>query len=142
LDTSIILIRYAEVLLTYAEAKIEANEIDQSVADAINAVRERASMPDIQLGNQDDMRKIVRRERRVEFAFEGLRLMDIRRWHIAQDVMNGIPKMLRYKDGHPDPNGTPIYKLDKRYFDPNKDYLWPIPQSEIDVSKIAQNPGW
>jgi hypothetical protein len=138
----LILIRYAEVLLTYAEAKIEANEIDQSVADAINAVRERASMPDIQLGNQDDMRKIVRRERRVEFAFEGLRLMDIRRWHIAQDVMNGIPKMLRYKDGHPDPNGTPIYKLDKRYFDPNKDYLWPIPQSEIDVSKIAQNPGW
>ncbi len=138
----LILIRYAEVLLTYAEAKIEANEIDQSVVDAINKVRERVGMPDVKIGSQSDMREIVRRERRVEFAFEGLRLMDIRRWHIADKVMNGIPGVLHYKNGLPDPNGKPIGILPARHFNPDRDYLWPIPQSEIDVSHIKQNPGW
>jgi hypothetical protein len=146
-----ILIRYAEVLLNYAEAKIEANDIDQSVYDAINAVRARANMPSIPDGlSQSELRDRVRHERRVELAFESLRLLDIRRWRIAEKVMPGQPKLLRYSDpdgdgyNRPtdDPNGTPILNIETRYFDPAKDYLWPIPQSEIDVSKIEQNPGW
>ncbi|NJO88498.1 MAG: RagB/SusD family nutrient uptake outer membrane protein [Chloroflexia bacterium] len=126
----------------YAEAKIELNQIDQSVIDAINEVRGRVNMPNVSIQSQSIMREILRRERRVELAFEGLRLLDIRRWKIAEDVMPGVPEVLRYTNGHPDPNGTPIVQIEERYFDPAKDYLWPIPQSEIDISKLEQNPKW
>lgn len=138
-----ILIRYAEVLLTYAEAKIESNDIDQSVYDAINEVRQRAdvNMPVVTSGkSQDELRTILRRERRVELAFEGLRLMDIRRWKIAENVMPGVPEGLTYTD--PD-SGQPVtLSWGTRVFDPNKHYLWPIPQAEIDITHIQQNPGW
>jgi hypothetical protein len=90
---NVILMRYAEVLLTYAEAKIEDGQIDQSVYDAINDVRERADvdMPRIEESGQtqSEMREIVRHERMVELAFEGQRFFDIRRWEIAEDVLNG-----------------------------------------------------
>lgn len=79
------IMRYAEVLLTYAEAKIELNELDNTVYDAINQVRNRAGMPDVsadRIGNQDKMRQLVRRERKVEFALEGLHHIDMRRWGI------------------------------------------------------------
>src|SRR5699024_3639115 len=85
-------IRYAEVLLTYAEAKIELNEIDQSVYDAIDDVRQRAGMPPLdktKYNTQQEMRAAVRRERRVELAMEGLRWFDIQRWEIGDEVMNG-----------------------------------------------------
>ena len=136
----LILIRYADVLLMYAEGKIEANDIDQSVADAINKVRTRAKMPNISISSQEDMRKILRNERRVELAFENLRLLDIRRWRIAEEVMSGVPKMLYYTNSSGEK--VPIRQLPNRKFDINKDYLWPIPQAEVDASKIEQNPGW
>jgi len=138
-----ILIRYAEVLLTYAEAKIEANDIDQSVYDAINEVRQRAdvNMPIIASGKtQTELREIVRRERRVELAFEGLRLMDIRRWKIAENVMPGVPEGLSYID--PDSGENVTLSWGTRVFDANKHYLWPIPQAEIDITHLEQNPGW
>jgi starch-binding outer membrane protein, SusD/RagB family len=140
-----IFIRYADVLLMYAEAKIEANVIDQSVYDAINEVRARptVNMPAIASGKtQSEMRTIVRRERRVELAFEGLRLFDIRRWHIAHLVMPGKPKSITYIDPVTHLETTVGASLPSRIFDENKHYLWPIPQSEIDVSKIEQNTGW
>lgn len=139
----LILMRYAEVLLMYAEAKIEANDIDQSVYDAINLVRGRddVNMPPVATGKtQSELRETIRRERRVELALEGLRLWDIRRWRIAEDVMPGVPNLLTYPLG--DPNGTPIKELENRVFDPAKHYLWPIPEEEVNVSKISQNPGW
>ncbi len=139
-----IVIRYAEMLLTYAEAKVEANDIDQSVYDAINEVRARGdvNMPAIETGKtQDEMRTVVRRERRVELAFEALRLFDIRRWKIAEDVIPGIPEGLTYTDTDTGEE-TMITPGTSRKFDADKDYLWPIPQSEIDVSGIEQNPGW
>lgn len=84
---NIILMRYPEILLTYAEAKIELNEIDNSVYTAINDVRSRVKMPDIltvdpsRTGNQAKLRQIVRRERKVELAREsGLHFFDMRRW--------------------------------------------------------------
>lgn len=89
---NIILMRYAEILLTYAEAKIEISEIDQSVYDAVNEVRQRpdVDMPPIQSPKtEEELRQIVRHERKIELAFEGLRYFDIRRWRIAPDVMNG-----------------------------------------------------
>lgn len=152
------IIRYAEVLLTYAEAKIEMNQIDQSVYNAVNLVRKRVDMPEITTGKtQGEMRKIVRQERKVEFVFEGLRFFDIRRWKIAEDVMPGQLYGRPLRDYLPeyipvfDENGTPHYdayasklrKFGTRYFDPAKDYLWPVPQKELDINpQLNQNPGY
>lgn len=142
---NIILIRYAEVLLTYAEAKIELNEIDQSVYDAINAIRSRSdvNLPDIETGkSQAEMREIVRQERMLELAFEGHRLFDIRRWKTAETVIPGQVEGITYKN----PTGDYVtIRIDGflKIFDPNKHYLWPIPKKEIDLnSNLKQNPGW
>jgi hypothetical protein len=89
---SFILMRYAEVLLTYAEAKIELNQIDASVIDAIDKVRRRAGQPavtDAIKADQPELRELIRRERTVELAYEGFRWFDIRRWEIAHLVMPG-----------------------------------------------------
>ncbi|MEO0330435.1 MAG: RagB/SusD family nutrient uptake outer membrane protein [Bacteroidota bacterium] len=156
-DLNAIVMRYAEVLLNYAEAKIEMNDIDQSVYDAINAVRQRSTveMPPVTPGkSQSEMRTLVRRERKVEFAFEGLRLFDINRWRIAEYVMPGkligrpragyatlpIPTIDEY--GHPQYTDEDLYTFTEiRLFDPNRDYLFPIPQKELDVNQeLEQNP--
>lgn len=90
-----IIIRYADVLLMYAEAKIELNEIDESVLEAINMVRERAyansgiTTPLITTKDQEELRFKVRNERRIEFAGEGLRYMDLVRWRIAHKALKG-----------------------------------------------------
>jgi starch-binding outer membrane protein, SusD/RagB family len=141
---NIILIRYAEVLLTYAEAKIESNAIDQSVYDAINAIRNGrtdVSLPAI-AGNlsPDELRTIVRQERVVELAFEGLHLQDIRRWKTAESVVPGPVYGITYND-----NGTSkiIQVAVNRIFDAGKHYLWPIPQTERDQDpNLEPNPGW
>lgn len=95
-DFDIILMRYADVLLMYAEAKIELDEIDDSVLDAINQVRARAykkdvtdisNYPAVQNQNQTYLRKEIRNERRVELAWENRRYYDIIRWRIAEKVL-------------------------------------------------------
>jgi len=135
------LIRYAEVLLTYAEAKIELNEVDNTVYDAINQVRARAGLSPVPSGlSQDSLRAIVRHERRVELALEGLRLFDIRRWRIAEDVMNGPTYGIDYKDENGE---TKTIFAEMRRFTIPRDYLWPIPLKEIELSEVLeQNPGW
>jgi len=96
-DPDDILMRFADVLLMYAEAKIELGEIDQSVRDAMNKVRARAygvdytattEYPVITATSQVELRKIVRVERRMELAFESLRYYDIIRWRMAEKVLN------------------------------------------------------
>ncbi|WP_215222730.1 RagB/SusD family nutrient uptake outer membrane protein [Echinicola shivajiensis] len=158
-ELNISLIRFAEVLLIYAEAKIEEGELDESVYSAINQVRGRSSvsMPPILPGKtQAELRSIVRKERKYELANEGLRLMDIRRWKIAEDVMSGeflgrIPNGYLSNPPHIDENGTPDYSnvlnkdemrlVEIRSFDPDRDYLWPIPNIEILTNKsLEQNP--
>ncbi|WP_026953558.1 RagB/SusD family nutrient uptake outer membrane protein [Algoriphagus vanfongensis] len=92
-----ILMRYADVLLMYAEASIESGQIDQTVLDAINMVRARAykvdysdtsSYPAVISMNQAELREVIRFERRMEFAFEGNRYRDIIRWGIAEKALN------------------------------------------------------
>lgn len=126
-----VLIRYAEVLLNFAEATNELNGPTPAVYDAINAVRARPGidMPPIPAGlTQDEMRARIRNERRVEFAFEGMRYRDIRRWKIAETY---IPTLVE--------PGSNI----SRAFDPAKHYLFPFPQSEIDINpNLVQNPGY
>src|SRR5690606_10362343 len=81
----------AEVLLSYAEAKIELDEIDASVGEAINEVRGRKSveMPTVTAGSQDELRTLVSYEGTVELALEGTRLFDISRWKYAEHVLPG-----------------------------------------------------
>lgn len=142
---NIILIRYAEVLLTYAEAKIELNETDQSVYDAINAIRGRSdvNLPPVDPGKtQAELRDIVRHERMVELAFEGHRLFDLRRWRLAETIIPGFVEGMTYKN--PDGSYTTV-RIDGflKVFDPGKHYLWPIPKKEIDLNvNLTQNPGW
>lgn len=159
-----VVIRYAEVLLTYAEAKNELSPLDPSAFDAVNQVRRRVGMPDLQntdptkptyCGTQDDLRKRIWNEWRVEFALEGgKRQWDIRRWGIAKDVLNAPFEGLRYTLVD-DPNapkgdngkkcilyvGEPLKLTGSHYEDHN--YLLPIPQTEIDLNpKLEQNPGY
>lgn len=87
------LIRYAEVLLTYAEAKNELSGPDASVYAALNQIRERAGMPDVdqnQYNTQASLRALIHNERRIELAGEGSRYFDIRRWGIAGNVMTNV----------------------------------------------------
>jgi len=147
-----ILIRYAEVLLAYAEAKIESGQIDQSVYNAINQVRVRAGMPPVNqavYNDQASLRKLIRRERRVEFGMEGLRWYDIQRWQIGPQVMPG--QVQGSLNGSVDPNtgalvlspSSRIQAGSPRNFDATKNYLWPIPQKEIDLNKnLKQNPNY
>mgnify|MGYP001580186186 CR=1 FL=1 len=143
---NIILIRYAEILLTYAEGKIESDQIDQSVYDAINSIRQGRNdvkLPVIASGlSKTELRVIVRNERKVELAFEGLRLFDLRRWKTAGTEIPGFVEGMTYK------NTSGAYvtiKLDGflKVFDASKHYLWPIPKKEIDLnSNLKQNTGW
>lgn len=137
--TNFIYIRYAEVLLTYAEARTRTTGPDQSVYDAVNKVRQRASvnMPPLPEGlSREDMLGAIINERRVELTFEGKRLIDIRRLRIAEEVMTK-PVYGQIMDGE-------HVFIETRNFNPAKDYLWAIPQSEIDLSKgaLIQNPGY
>ena len=143
-------IRYAEVLLTYAEAKIELNQIDNTVYDAIDEVRQRAGMPKVNqavYNSQSTLRELLRRERRVELALEGLRWFDVQRWKIGDEVMNGPVHGPRL--GTVDPTTGELTLTaerilsEQRTFDDSKNYLWPIPQREIDINKsLEQNPNY
>ncbi|MEX2568771.1 MAG: RagB/SusD family nutrient uptake outer membrane protein [Cyclobacteriaceae bacterium] len=164
-DQNLTIFRLAEVMLNYAEAKVEMNQLDESVYEALNAIRGRESvqMPPIEMGKtQEELRNIVRKERRHELGIEGFRYFDIRRWRIAEEVMPGpyIGRVNRYGEGGwlteapmIDPIGTPSYDhisnedemvvVETRAFDPNRDYLWPIPRIELETNTaLTQNPGY
>ncbi len=129
-----ILIRYAEVLLTLAEAENELNGPTAIAYGAINAVRARASvgMPEVTPGlGKEEFRETVQLERRVELAGEGLYYQDMIRWRTAEVVMN--------EDGL-DKDGNVI---EQRSFNPQRDYLWPIPDREVLLNpNLEQNPGY
>lgn len=149
------LIRYAEVLLNYAEAKNEADGPGPEVYDAIDQLRDRAGMTSLSAAmpglSKEQMRNVIRNERRVELVFEGLRWADIRRWEIGPQVMVdalGYDADFLKEGAYPgDGMGTTEdwqYRtkiIDKRQFNPAKDYLWPIPQIEMNANKnMVQNP--
>ena len=159
-ETAFIIMRYADVLLMYAEAKTELGEIDNSVYQAINEVRQRKSvnMPPITNKNQSELRSIIRKERKCEFAWEGLRWSDIRRWGIAENVMNEVlygrpPKDYLHSAPKIDENGTPDYStvsnkndmrvIELRSFNKDRDYVLPIPRIEIETNTaLKQNPNY
>lgn len=152
----LVVIRYAEVLLSYLEAVNEANpsQVNQALLDqTINDVRTRVDLPALKiedLGSQEAVRKAVRQERRVELAFEGLRLFDVLRWGIAEKELNhhftGVllssdPSAHNYGGNSPvDADG--YYKFEERTFSAHNRY-WPIPQKDLNVNKnLKQNNGY
>ncbi|MBZ4190088.1 RagB/SusD family nutrient uptake outer membrane protein [Niabella beijingensis] len=146
-----IVFRYAEVLLTYAEALIEQGSNLGEAASAINKVRARAGMPPVTNMSQEGLRQKVRNERRVELAFEGLRWYDIKRWKIGGQVMNGPvhgvrPGKVNMTTGAVTfSSANHITVGDVRVFNEGRDYYFPIPQEDIDASEALkghQNPGW
>lgn len=135
------ILRYSEILLTYVEALIEDGQIgNPDVFIYLNMIRNRAGMPNVNASvysSKEKLRELVRRERRVELAFEGSRLFDIRRWKIAENTMNG-PLY-----GAVDPKTQKPYLVHRLVFRAERDYLWPIPLREINSNpNMEQNPGW
>lgn len=144
---NLMLIRYAEILLMYAEAKFEKDQFDASVWDnTLRIIRQRAGFTAASALDYDSdwdaatLEQILQNEWRTEFAMEGQRIFNIRRWRIAEDVLNTWAHGIRIGDPAVD-NG--YKRVDLRSFDPSKHYLWPVPQRERDLNKkLSQNENW
>ncbi|UYQ91703.1 RagB/SusD family nutrient uptake outer membrane protein [Chitinophaga horti] len=144
------LIRYADVLLMYAEAMAQTQVMDKNTWDrTIRALRIRAKFTDAAAtefpaaATQAQLLDIVKRERRAELAFEGTRAFDIRRWKIAATVLNKPVRGIKVTSGafNKDDKGYIIVET-RRFIDP-KHYLWPVPTFERDQNKnLGQNDDW
>lgn len=141
------LLRYAEVLLTYAEAKIMLGDVDDLAKSCINLIRQRAgldmseadvTMPAYSAYSPQQWVDLIRNERRTELAGEGLRYDDIIRWRVAEDVLNqpalGHTRLV---------NGAlESLKIEDRTFAPHN-YLWPFHENSLKVEPgLVQNPGY
>lgn len=160
------IIRYAEVLMIYAEATFEKNGAlsDDDLNKSVNLIRARANMPILTnaflTSNALDLKTELRRERSVEFALEGFRYDDIRRWKTAETEMVQDIKGIKIKgtawetiapyngagyQSRTDANGFLIAQpASARSFNPDKHYLRPLPTKEIALykGKLTQNPNW
>lgn len=154
------IMRYAEVLLSYLEAVNESApaSVDQTLLDlTINDVRNRVQLPGLKktdLSSQELVRAAVRKERRVELAFEGLRYYDVLRWGIAEKELNHTFTGVKLSN---DPNArnyrgsgtaaSPVdenmyYQFEKRTWATHNRYF-PIPQNDMNVNKnLKQNEGY
>ena len=137
-------IRYAHVLLMRAEALVRSGSYDEAeVIGLINQIRDRVDMPKVEdvegTGlSQQELLDIVKHERRVETAFEGLRYFDLMRWEELKEkydwyMENELPYLK--EQGYPDAR--------KRNFEDPKHWKWPLPQGELDVNKaLKQHDEW
>ena len=126
-EQDVVIIRYAHVLLMIAEAENEANGATQKVYDAVNAIRTRAGQPNLPTGlSKENMRMRIRKEWRIETAFEGLHYFHMKQWNTLQDLNNlKDPFYVSFQ---------PVFKSQFQF--------WPLPQSEIDKANgvLVQNP--
>lgn len=132
---NIITMRYADVLLMYAEAMNEQGKMTEDIWNkTIEPIRARAGFTSSSALNypsnvsQEQMREIIRRERRCELALEGLRWYDIKRWKAGTTYLNGYVYGAKFAE-----NGSYI-RLDNRKFIESRDYLWSVPQSQMDIN--------
>jgi hypothetical protein len=155
-ENDIHLIRFAEILLTYAEARLEQGKLTQSDIDlTINKIRQRVGMKSMIITELAaaglDLRTEVRRERNVEMAIEGQRYFDILRWKqgslLAQNI-RGMKKSLAFRPSDvanlpADAQGYIIAYSGRVFIDP-KNYLWPISLTQVqrNPNLLPQNPGW
>ena len=143
-----IIYRYAEAVMTYAEAMNEYlgnptatdGSLDISALDALNQIRANAGMPDVQATAYKDFQDAVRHEWRVEFAFEDHRFWDVRRWKIGQETQGQIYGVTIKKEGTDFVYSRKTVES-RTWFD--RMYLYPIPQTEtFNNPNLLQNTGW
>lgn len=147
------ILRYADVLLMYAEACNELND-DATARKYLNLVRDRVDLPEVKSGG-NELRKAIRLERRLELAWEQNRLYDIRRWtddngkKMICNLMGPDGSFVKYNT---DPATRDLYEWENQGeasdkgtgFDEKRDMVFPIPLYEITMSNgsIVQNPYW
>ena len=160
-DNDIIMIRYAEVLLNYVEAKERLGTLSQEDLDiTINKIRDRVGMVHVKLNDLpqgSDIRQEIQRERRVELFFEGHRYFDIIRWKqgelLAEDLLGVNRRWLDQSRLNVNlggltwktKNGQQYLLIEEgRQFNPEKHYLLPVPfkQMQLNPNLAPQNPGW
>lgn len=136
---NIMLLRYADVLLMYAEAMNEQGKLTEEIWNkTVRAIRLRAGFTLVQAldypGNDMEiLRRQIRYERRVELAGEGTWYNDLRRWKLAETEMNNLS--IRMHDGT---------QIGTRSFNKARDYWWPVPSSQMETAPTLgpNNPGW
>lgn len=148
------IIRLADLYLMYTEALNEVKAIpDDEVYEYIDKVRERSGLDGVveswenhsinpgKPNSKEGMREIIQRERLIELAFEGKRYWDLRRWKLIDEYMNEPIRGWNVFETEPD-----LFYQVRNVYDlqfGKKDYLWPIPTSELLKNKnLIQNPGW
>ncbi|EJW92157.1 RagB/SusD domain-containing protein [gut metagenome] len=153
----VIVFRYAEVLLSWAEAENELNGPSKQVYDYLDKIRARVGMPKVdqtKYATKEKLRELIRRERCVELAGEGLRRADLVRWKdangkmLAETLMNGplnrIVGTVNNAEADPTKRATVTGKaeIEKRKFEPKHRYL-PFSTDQRDRNpKLEQNPGY
>jgi hypothetical protein len=145
-NRTLILVRLAEIYLSYAECVNESDPADPDALKYLNLIRERAGIP--QYGTeglpvptgQAAMREAIRKERRVELAFENNRFFDVRRWKIAEQTQNGPMYGLNISADMPE--FLKVVTFETRVFN-KRHYFFPIPSNDVNNDKeLIQNPGW
>ena len=140
-----IIIRYAEILLNYAEALNETGGSREDVLDALQPLRDRARLTAkltdrTDLQTKEERRNFIRKERTIELAFEDHRAWDVRRWNVAEEALGrpiiGIDVI---EDGG---SCRFVRKIAQERVFTEKMYLYPIPETEIWKTNITNNPGW
>lgn len=118
-------LRYADVLLLLAEALTMQQKVNEAYP-FVNQIRTRADLAPLAAGkNQDQMMAEIRHQRMLEFAREGQRFYDLKRWGLLQQEISNSDK------------------VGKQFFTPGKHDLFPIPQSELNANPMmVQNPKW
>ncbi|WP_315814133.1 RagB/SusD family nutrient uptake outer membrane protein [Paraflavitalea speifideaquila] len=138
-------IRYAEILLSFAEATNEYSGPAQDVYDAVQAIRRRAGLSPFELPaglSKEAMRDYIRNERRIELAYENQRYFDTRRWKIAHDPEVVIMRGIKWTKEGSNYKREDIV-ADPRVFNHPAMYLFPIPASEMGRQPLlVQNPGY
>lgn len=142
---NIITMRYADVLLMYAEAMNEQGKMSETVWNkTIRPIRERAGFTAAKAlnypgGDQASMRKVLRRERNSELALEGLRWFDIKRWKAGEEYLSKTVRGAKFAS-----NNSKYIELDNYKFNVNRDYLWSVPQAQMDINPNLKpnNPGY
>ncbi|MCC5907804.1 MAG: RagB/SusD family nutrient uptake outer membrane protein [Balneolaceae bacterium] len=140
-NNSWIHLRYAEVLMNYAEASLELGD-EATAATYINMVRNRAGMPDL----NGDVREALKYERKIEFVGENIRWHDIRRWKIVEDVLPETPLGITITEVIEDGETTITWRQVRAAPDNNfveRLYWIPIDSEELSrAPQIQQNPGY
>ena len=150
------MIRLAELYLNYAEAANEVNGPTEEVYSMLNSIRDRAGINTVEQAwsdatiaatvnkhtTKDGLREIIQHERLIEFAFEGHRYNDLRRWKMAEEYLNSPVKGwsvdLSTEDGF-----YTLRDVGNRSFSSPRDYLHPISINELTINtNLIQNPGW